>query len=322
MKKFTIILLILMLSVIIIVVNCSKKIYDHCNPLDPDYEGLLNGDDDGDGDEGSAGLIMFDENEYYLTNQKPKVTVLDDDLSGPNLTVKVKSTSDPTGIDLVLTNVNGNYTSTFNFSEYSSSGVDKRLLVANGDSVTATYQDQDPKATKVNTVKWYSILWIADGDKLNSTIKGVINGQGLDYMYNTANGVGFASLTPYSDYMEFTTSAGHGGWAFVAIYVKPAALPIGSRDYIDLSSYTKIAYRMRASTDLANGVVQMSLKDRSDGDGAEQKINLDLDTTWISFTNNLSDIGTLNKAYTYFVFELVFGTANVTVYFDDVKFIK
>ncbi len=90
---------------------------------------------------GSAGVIELDQ-DVYPVEDTMTVTVKDGDLVAPSITVHVDSTSEPSGesVDLFVTATPGRYEGTLTISATNSVGV---LMVADGDTITATYDDAD-----------------------------------------------------------------------------------------------------------------------------------------------------------------------------------
>ncbi len=311
--------------------QCTPEQREHLNSLDPEYSGTSN---NGNGDEGGGttptyhtGVISFDSSSYIGTNTSATITLTDADLTDSTVNVNVKSSSDATGITVTLNKGTSSYTGTVGFTTGTSGS--GKIQVASGDTVTVSYNDANPSGIRTDTATWSSnggggtLLVVYDG-LLNSSIKGVINNQGLDFMHNSANGSTYSFASNVNnDYMMYQAKPGHGGWAFIAIYVKPAGLGVGSRDYIDISSYTKITYKIKSTNTLAPNIVSVALKDRSDPDnGSETAKSIPtIDSTWRSYTNNLSDFTTLDKSKVYMQIEFKVGSDNVTIYFDDVKYL-
>ncbi|MFO7619083.1 MAG: clostripain-related cysteine peptidase [Thermoplasmata archaeon] len=90
---------------------------------------------------GSEGVIELD-SAIYPMEDTMTVTVKDGDLTAPSIVVDVESTSEPGGesVTLYATATEGRYDGTIDISVTNSAGV---LLVADGDTITATYVDAD-----------------------------------------------------------------------------------------------------------------------------------------------------------------------------------
>ncbi len=88
---------------------------------------------------GSAGTVTLDK-ATYLLEDTALVTVTDGDLTAPSITVNVRSTAEPAGetVTLLATTPQGKYEGSVPISATNSAGV---LMVAHGNTITATYND-------------------------------------------------------------------------------------------------------------------------------------------------------------------------------------
>ncbi len=109
----------------------------HLNPLDPFYNGANN----------HIGRITFNRSICQQIGGTVVLKVMDPDLTGTSATVKVKSTSDPAGINFTLTGNDGIYTGTLHFTN-SSSVPNRYIQVANSNTITVSYYDATPNAVR------------------------------------------------------------------------------------------------------------------------------------------------------------------------------
>ncbi len=154
MGEKKIILLVITLISFFFFFQCSQKDREHLNLLDPKYE---NGDSNNDNNTTSSyhtGVVHLDKSSYMGTNNKAVITLIDKDLTSSTVTVKVKSTSDNTGINVTLTKGASSYTGRLGFSLFSSiSG--ENIKVSPGDTITVSYNDKNPSSVRSTSAKWY-----------------------------------------------------------------------------------------------------------------------------------------------------------------------
>jgi|GEM_PF-4059969 len=128
---------------------------------------------------GNAGVLSLDRTNYVNLSAVATVTLQDDGLNlSDNVVnvavVRVKSSSDPTGIFLIMTEtspVSGVFQARFGFTAGASdtAGALPLLHVASGDTVTVTYEDFQPRGTRTATATWKKVfpfsdsLWIPGG---------------------------------------------------------------------------------------------------------------------------------------------------------------
>lgn len=152
MKKISLLLLTIFLSVLLLLTNCSKKLYDHVNPLDPNYTGDDGGDDDSDGPPPeTVKSIKFNTVATIIkgTNTSVEILVNDTTVTSPTVTVQITSLQDTVGISLQL-NKTAAYTYKANllFSRTTSAGT--RIKVHDMDLAKVTY------GTLTDTIAWES----------------------------------------------------------------------------------------------------------------------------------------------------------------------
>ncbi|MDD5066657.1 MAG: hypothetical protein PHF84_06380 [bacterium] len=182
--------------------------------------------------------------------------------------------------------------------------------------VRATYNN----ITASVPVTIYGELWIWDGSLLNTVVRSENTHDGLDFMLNTAIGQSGNYAKASNGYFFYEAYAAHGGWAFVAIYIKPASGPKG---YVNLSQYSRVTYRLKSNSTVANGVVKVAAKDDTDADGSETTISINgLSTSWKSYTNTVSSFTTLDPTRVFLLLEFVIGTDAVSLFIDDVKYLQ
>ena len=89
---------------------------------------------------------------YATFNGQISVKVVDADLTGGVTVVKLFSTSDGIGLDLILTGEAGTYLGTATMITGTTSSTAETLKVADGDTVSATYSDVDPAINRADTI--------------------------------------------------------------------------------------------------------------------------------------------------------------------------
>jgi hypothetical protein len=108
---------------------------------------------------GSGGSIAFEMASYQGCQIPAYLTVLDSNLHGPSLRVRVKSTTNSNGFDLSLkpvTGTTGMYADSLYFSITKSDSAKRLLLVKDQDSVTASYDHGAPShAASMRTTGTY-----------------------------------------------------------------------------------------------------------------------------------------------------------------------
>jgi hypothetical protein len=108
-----------------------------------------------------TGIILFNNQQYWGVDTTATLTLEDKNLTVSTVMVQVKSTSDPAGITIALTGANGSYNGVIKFS--TSTSVGDTLKVADGDTITASYQDESPAQTVIDTAIWQAITMSATG---------------------------------------------------------------------------------------------------------------------------------------------------------------
>ncbi|MBU1078731.1 MAG: hypothetical protein KKH98_15640 [Spirochaetes bacterium] len=312
MKKLIIFCIVILLSSIFLFIGCKKKEYAHDNVFD-----LLNPSYTGGPDpiiDPNIGSVSFNSSSYSGTNTIAIISLKDKDIKTTTVNVQITSGADSTGITLTLNGADGNYSGNLTINT-DSSIENSKIKVTNEDTITVTYSDAYPAGVRTDSAIWALTseeLIIFDGDTLNSSL-----GVTLDIWHGSAGGqgAGRSEVTDMGSYMKYEAGPLHGTWAFVAI-----AVTAGS---VDLSAYNKIAYELSSTNTLGNTVVDVGVKDSNDGAGTEDKEDITgINATWQWYTNNLSDFSTLQKNIIILPIEYVFGSANGTIYFRGVKYIK
>jgi hypothetical protein len=106
---------------------------------------------------GHAGSIMIENGSYQGCQSPMLVTVTDSDLVGAAVLVRVKSTTDPTGIAIPLKRVigaAGTYSDSVFFSIVKSDSAARRLKVLDQDMVIASYAEASPARQDSSTTVW------------------------------------------------------------------------------------------------------------------------------------------------------------------------
>jgi hypothetical protein len=105
----------------------------------------------------SAGTLVLDSTAYHGTTSKMGITLIDDDILDSSVVVNIKSKKDATGIRDTLKldpDAPGNYIGQVGFSTTASAA--RVIAVADGDTVSVTYQDDTPIKTVSLKASWNS----------------------------------------------------------------------------------------------------------------------------------------------------------------------
>jgi hypothetical protein len=106
---------------------------------------------------GTAGSIMIENGSYQGCQSPMVVTVVDSDLAGATVPIRVRSTTNPAGFILPLkqvTGATGTYTDTVFFSIVNSDSAGRRIRVQDGDIVTAVYAEASPARVDSSFTQW------------------------------------------------------------------------------------------------------------------------------------------------------------------------
>jgi hypothetical protein len=125
---------------------------------------------------GHAGSIMIENGSYQSCLLPMVVTVVDTDLAGATVPIRVKSTTDPTGFVLLLKSVTGapyTYSDSVFFSIVTTDSASRRIRIRDGDFVKVLYNEALP--ARVDSL---STLWTGQTGTLDpgaSIYTGVLN---------------------------------------------------------------------------------------------------------------------------------------------------
>jgi hypothetical protein len=112
---------------------------------------------------GHPGTISYENGSYQSCLVPLVITVVDSDLAAATVPVKIRSTTDTTGITVLLKKIAGaagSYSDSVWFSIDNSDSARHRIEVRDGDAVTALYQDASPKAVDSVTTTWTGVSGI------------------------------------------------------------------------------------------------------------------------------------------------------------------
>jgi|GEM_PF-1454621 hypothetical protein len=129
---------------------------------------------------GHRGALSFENGSYQSCVIPLVITVVDSDLVAETLPIKVQSSSDQSGITVLLKKVaglSGTYSDSVFFSVATSDSARRLIRVRDGDTVAALYADAAPLALYVETTVWTGLP--GDVQPKGSPISGVIHGLGM-----------------------------------------------------------------------------------------------------------------------------------------------
>jgi len=125
---------------------------------------------------GSEGSISLENGSYSGCQTAMVVTVQDSDLTAQTVSIKVKSTTDPTGITLILKRIDassGTYSDSAFFNINKSDSALRRIKVKDQDGITVSYAEASPARLDTAAVVWSGTL--ANVNPGMSIYTGVLN---------------------------------------------------------------------------------------------------------------------------------------------------
>ncbi|MBI5419607.1 MAG: M6 family metalloprotease domain-containing protein [Deltaproteobacteria bacterium] len=112
---------------------------------------------------GSGASLTLDKSVYLNESAVAEVSLLDENLVVTTATVRVTSTSDAAGFDLVLPQGADNaFRGAFGFTLGGTDNTSRKMAVKNGDTVTVTYHDTNPPSTKRASATWKKVFPFSD----------------------------------------------------------------------------------------------------------------------------------------------------------------
>lgn len=180
-------------------------------------------------DAGAFGTVSLDKSIYQGTITNAAITLLDSNLTSSSINVNVSSTSYTVGISVTLTGSNGEYSGTVGFTKSTSGS--GRIHVSDGDTVTVSYNDENPIGIRSATATWEDfdmnptgvisfntdtyfgttqtatiVLTDSDltGTTVNVNVKSTTDSSGITVALNGSGGV-------YSNSVGFTTGSSGSG---------------------------------------------------------------------------------------------------------------
>lgn len=156
MRKSVLFAVIILNLLLLILLGCAKKLYEHINPFDPlapKINSSTNSNTPPTPPSYSTGSISFNKSLYYTLKSNALITLSDADLTLGTQDINVKSTSDPSGITLTLNKSGSVYTGLLGFTN-NTSAPGRKIRVANGDTITATYNDANPTGDRLAYATW------------------------------------------------------------------------------------------------------------------------------------------------------------------------
>lgn len=147
----------------------------------------------------SHGFVYFDSDKYSYLLMPALITVVDQDIIGSTIDVKVVSSMDSTGITLNLTETNdGVYTGYLGLTTEASSS--NRIKVFDNGTITVTYNESDPAGSRTDIAKvncYSGSITFGDTNYYGYIDEAIIKLTDLDaaqYDYNTYKYVGPSTI--------------------------------------------------------------------------------------------------------------------------------